>query len=635
MNFLLKLLVISSFFIHSCAAFSQISFQRVDPPCWWVGMADSSLQLMIYGNDLAESTVIVNYPGIKLKNTTRLENPDYLVLDLEITKEARPGKMTIIFEYQREILFSIDYELKSRQAGSGERKGFGKEDVIYLIMPDRFSNGDAGNDSVPGMLEAADRANPDGRHGGDIKGISDKLDYISDLGVTAVWLNPVLENNMPGKSYHGYAITDFYRVDPRFGDNDQYKALVDDCHRKDLKVIMDMVFNHCGGNHFWMQDLPMENWVHRFPEYTRSNFRIETAIDPYASDFDLERMQTGWFDRMMPDLNQHNEILGNYLIQNSIWWIEFAGLDGIRMDTYPYSYKDFMAKWMMRIQKEYLHFTVVGETWLQKETHTAYWQDSSPISGDYASYLPSVTDFPLQSALKDAFNEKDGWNTGLARLYYVLAQDFIYSDPFCNVIFSDNHDLTRFYTSIGEDLNKYKMAMAVLLTTRGIPMIYYGTELLMTGEEHKGHGFIREDFPVGSWQLAAERSDVPTLSGSAVGSGAERRPDFVGISGQQEEALVYMKTLLNWRKNSEVIHHGKLKQFIPQDGIYVYFRYDDEDAVMVMINKNKENIKPDLSRFNEMLKDYRGGKDVATGKVYLMETGMDVPAESALVLVLD
>jgi neopullulanase len=617
MRSILKKILFISFVILSLQALPQVSVQRIDPPSWWTGMEEKALQLMIYGNQVAESNVIVDYPGVMLKKTTRLSNPNYLVLDLEITGVARPGRMTLLFEYQREILFTIDYELKERNSGSMERTGFGKKDVIYLIMPDRFSNGDTGNDSVPEMLEAANRSNPDGRHGGDLKGIRDRLDYISSLGATAIWLNPVQENNMPEKSYHGYAITDFYKVDPRLGDNESYKALVNECHDKGLKVIMDMVFNHCGGNHFWINDPPEPDWVHQFPEFTRSNFRIETAIDPYASEFDLDRMQTGWFDRTMPDLNQQHDILGNYLIQNSIWWVEFAGLDGIRMDTYPYSYKDFMAKWMQRLMREYPNFTVVGETWLQKESHTAYWQDNSPIGDkNNDSNLRSITDFPLHYALKDAFTEQEGWTSGLNRIYYVLAQDMLYSDPFCNVIFADNHDLTRFFTSIGEDYNIYRMAIAVLLTTRGIPMIYYGTELLMTGEEHKGHGFIREDFPLGEWDISV---------------GGRRS----AVGGQQEEALEYMRTILNWRKDAAVIHDGKLKQFVPSDGIYVYFRYTEKEAVMVIINKNKEDKTLDLARFGEVLKDYGKGRDVVSGKEFILGTGIILPAETALVLELD
>jgi neopullulanase len=616
MKYLIKTFLFFTIFLQSINIFSQISVQRIEPPFWWAGMEDSSLQLMVYGNEVAQTEAIVNYPGVTLKETIRLENPSYLVLILEIGKDALPGLIPIVFEYQREIVFVQNYEIKNREDGSKERQGFGKDDVIYLIMPDRFSNGDRGNDTIEGMLEATNPSDPNGRHGGDIKGISDNLDYIAELGVTAIWINPLLENNMPAYSYHGYAITDFYHVDPRFGDNDQYKSLVDDCHRKDLKVIMDMVFNHCGSYHWWIKDLPMKNWIHQFPEFTRSNYRSETAMDPYASDFDQEKMQTGWFDKTMPDLNQHNEILGNYLIQNSIWWVEFAGLDGIRMDTYPYSYKDFMAKWMQRVLKEYPDFRVVGETWQQKETHTAYWQAGSPVNGGIDSYLPSVTDFPMQFAIKDAFNEQESWTSGLAKLYYVLSQDFIYSDPFSNVIFPDNHDLTRFYTDIGEDPNKFKMALAFLLTTRGIPMIYYGTELLMTGDKSKGDGFIRQDFPLGNWELTVDSRQLTA-------------------DNQQLEALQYMKTLLNWRKGSEAILHGKLKQFIPQDGIYVYFRYDDKDAVMVVINKNKESRKLDLARFNEVLNDYRGGKDIVTGQAFILGDGIEVPAETALVMDLE
>jgi glycosidase len=621
MRTILKNLLFFCLVIISFEASSQASIPRIDPPSWWVGMENPSLQLMVYGSQAGESNVIMSYPGVKLVKAARLENPDYLVLDLEISKEARPGIITMVFEYQREILFTIDYQLKERVKGSKEREGFGKEDVIYLLMPDRFSNGDPGNDSVPGMLEGADRSDPNGRHGGDIKGVNNKLDYLDSLGITTIWLTPVQENNMPEISYHGYAITDFYRVDPRLGDNGEYKSLVDECHQKGLKVIMDMVFNHCGGNHFWIKDLPSQDWIHQFPEFTRSNFRIETAMDPYASEFDRERMQTGWFDTSMPDLNQKNAILANYLIQNSIWWVEFAGLDGIRMDTYPYSYKEFMAVWVQRLMKEYPNFNVVGETWLQKESHTAYWQENSPAgNNNVGSDLPSVTDFPMCYALKDAFNEQEGWTTGLNRLYYVLAQDFLYDDPFRNVIFADNHDLTRFFTSIGEDYNKYRMAMAVLLTTRGVPLIYYGTELIMTGDKGKSDGFIREDFPLGSWQssVVSRQSSVNSLQSSVV--------------SRQSEALEYMKKLLNWRKNSAVILEGKLMQFLPQDGIYVYFRYTEKDAVMVIINKNKEIKKLDLARFSEILKDYRKGKDVVSGVEYVLEESLDVPAETALVL---
>jgi glycosidase len=602
---------------------AQVKFDRIEPPFWWTGMKDTTLQLMVHAEGIAGSNVIVDYKGVRTVAVKRVENPNYLILDLSISRVAKPGKMKIVFEYQREVALKLDYELKERAEGSAQRQGFGKRDVIYLLMPDRFSNGDPANDSVPGMLEKADRNNLNGRHGGDIEGIAEQVGYLDDLGVTAVWINPLLENNQPEYSYHGYAITDFYRIDPRFGSNEDYRDLLEECHKHGLKVIMDMVFNHIGNNHWWMHDMPMGSWIHQFPEYTRSNFRSETIMDPYASDFDRERMMTGWFDRHMPDLDQHNATLANYLIQNSIWWIEYAGLDGIRMDTYPYSYKDFMAQWMDRIRLEYPNFSVVGETWLQQESQTAYWQDGAPASGEYQSNLESVTDFPMHFALRDAFTEKEGWTKGLARIYYVLSQDFLYEDPFANVIFADNHDLTRIFTSVGEDYNKFRMAMAVLLTTRGIPMIYYGTEYLMTGEESKGHGYIREEFPVGSWQFAVGSSQLAVRSSNDV------------VSGQQLEAYNYLKTLLNWRKDSEVIFSGRLKQFVPQDGIYVYFRYTDTDAVMVMVNKNEEDKEVDLSRFKEILKDYSVGKDVVTRGIYELRTMLRVPAVSALVLELE
>jgi glycosidase len=594
----------------------QAVIDRIEPPFWWAGMADTTLQLMIHGEQIADLNVLADDRQVRVAGIRRVENPNYLFVDLVVPRHKKPGTVKLVFEYQREIVRKVDYELWERKEGSAAREGFGKSDVIYLLMPDRFSNGDPANDSVPEMYEKADRSNPDGRHGGDIQGILDRAEYLETLGVTALWINPLLENNHEKYSYHGYAITNFYRVDPRFGTNEDYREMVEEFHDRGIKVIMDMVFNHCGTNHWWFRDMPMGSWVHQFDEYTRSNFRGETMMDPYASDFDRTRMQTGWFDRHMADLNQHNPALAAYLIQNSIWWIEFAGLDGIRMDTYPYSYKDFMARWMDRIRLEYPNFSVLGETWLQKEAHTAYWQDGSPVGGNYRSNLSFVTDFPLNYAVKDAFNEQEGWTNGLARIYYVLSQDFVYADPFRNVIFGDNHDLTRLYTSLGENYASYKMAMAVLLTTRGIPSIYYGTEYLMTGEESKGHGFIRQDFPGGEWQ-------------SAVGSRQ------LAVGSQEQEAHDYLSRLLNWRKGASVIHSGKLMQFVPQDGIYVYFRYSDAETVMVVVNKNPESRDLSLDRFRERLEGFSTGKDVATEGVYELKTSLRVPAGTALILELN
>jgi len=559
-------------------------------------MVHQELQLLVHGENISELNVLISGEVLKLVEVHRVENPNYLFLDLELVPEKmEEGSefVDLIFQVQREVVHSYRYELKERKPGSMMRNGFDNSDAIYLLMPDRFSNGNPDNDDMPGMVEKADRSNGDGRHGGDIQGIMDKIDYLNELGITALWINPLLENNMPAYSYHGYAITDYYLVDPRYGTNEQYISLVNQCHKKDLKVIMDMVFNHCGSNHWFIKDIPMKDWIHQFPEYTSSNYRGETVMDPYASGRDKTKMLTGWFDRSMPDLNQHNEFLANYLIQNSIWWIEYADLDGIRMDTYPYSYKDFMKRWVTRIKSEYPNFSVLGEVWLQKESHTSYFQQDSLNRDRSNTNLSITTDFPMHYALAKAFNENDNWTKGIARIYYVLSQDFLYSNPMNTVVFADNHDLSRYFTFVHEDLDKWKMGMAAVATLRGIPMIYYGTEILMTGEESSGHGYIREDFQ-GGW-----KGDTVNLFTTE------------GRSDEQEIAFNYLSTLMNWRKESEVIHTGNLMQFIPDDGTYVYFRYNDSNAVMVVFNNNKEKEKQIVpANYREMTENYRNTYDI-------------------------
>lgn len=611
---------------YSHPLFSQMVPLRVEPPSWWTGMTDRTLQLMVYGKGISQATVLIDKPGLFLTRAWQTDNPDYLFLDLEIGSEARPGKYTIVFQYSREIMATYDYILEERDQHSRDRRGFGPEDVIYLLMPDRFANGDPDNDNVTGMLEMANPQDPNGRHGGDLEGILQRLDYLSGLGVTALWLNPVLENNMPRYSYHGYAITDFYKVDPRFGSNESYRDFIRECHKKDLKVIMDMVFNHCGIHHWWMSSLPAGDWIHQFPEFTRSNYRSEALMDPYASDFDKARMNDGWFDVTMPDLDQTNEFLANYLIQNSIWWIEYAGLDGIRMDTYPYSDKDFMVQWIRRVRMEYPNFNVVGETWLQKEAHTAYFQDNAANSDGYDSDLITLTDFPMHFALTAAFNEADGWTTGLSRLYYVLTHDFLYPEPMNTVVFADNHDLTRFYTSINENIDAWKMAMAFLLTTRGIPMIYYGTELLMTGLESQGHGFIRQDFPSVGQLDSLQLDNVILSEAKEFQTDADTAVDYV------PEAFNYMKKLLNWRKGKEVIHSGMLKQFVPQDGVYVYFRYDEKNTVMVLMNNSAQTRTISMQRFAEATDGFARALDVLDGTEAPIGTEMVVGPKMVRIL---
>jgi glycosidase len=379
-------------------------------------------------------------------------------------------------------------------------------------------------------------------------------------------------------------------------------------------MIIDMVFNHCGISHWWMDDLPYEDWIHQHEEFTRSNFRSETIMDPYASDFDKRKMNQGWFVESMPDLNQHNPFMARYLIQNSIWWIETIGVDGIRMDTYPYSYQDFMKQWVHHVILEYPNFNIVGETWLQKEAHTAFFLEDDMSRFGENSELPAVTDFPLHYALENAFKEENSWTNGVARFYYVLSQDYLYSDAYNTLIFADNHDLDRYFSSVKEDLDSWKMGMALLLTTRGIPMIYYGTEILMTGFEHEGHGHIREDFP-GGWE------------GDSINVFKTK-----GRNQQEKDAHKYLASLLKWRKESKVIHQGKLMQFVPENGIYVYFRYDETETVMVVLNNNPNDMTLDLERFEERIEGFDRGKDILSGEKFKMAESIELNPKSARII---
>lgn len=608
-------LVVTLFILNSSISGQDISIERVEPPFWWANMRNPELQLLVYGNNISNTVPEITYEGIVIVDVISTENPNYLFIYLFLNEPVTPGKFDIIFRINSDEEIIYEYELKERQEGSGLREGFNTSDMVYLLMPDRFANGNPENDNHPDMLEKLNRQNPDGRHGGDIQGIADHIDYISGLGATALWINPLVENNNPEYSYHGYAITDFYSIDPRYGTNSDYRALVDKCHAAGLKVIMDMVFNHCSIHHWFIKDLPSEDWIHQFDEFTRSNFRASTIPDIHASDYDREKLLTGWFDTHMADLDQRNPMLTNYLIQNTIWWIEFAGLDGIRLDTQPYSYKEFISDWSSFIFLEYPHFNIVGESWLHKEAFTAYFQNNASNNDGYNSKIPSVTDFPMQSALTKAFTEKDGWAEGLSRIYYVLAQDHLYGQADKNLVFCDNHDLTRYFSSIEENFESWKMGMAALSTLRGIPMIYYGTEILMTGEEHKGHGYIRKDFP-GGWPL--DVTNAFTREGRTV---------------LQNKAFDYLKNLLQWRKGKTAIHEGKLKHFVPENNIYVYFRYTDDDCVMVAFNNSKNELKAlDTEKFKECMKEYTYAKNIVSGETLNYLDTITIAPKSVLVL---
>ncbi len=592
---------------------AQPKIDKVEPPFWWVGMNEPSLQLMVYGENIANAKVMFDYEHIDLVGVKKTENPNYWFVDLFVSPDAQAGKYKLIFQQNGEDL-EYEYEFRERRQGSRERAGFDASDVIYLLMPDRFANGDQSNDNMPGMKEQADRSNPDGRHGGDLKGIEDNLEYLQDLGVTTLWVNPLLENNMPEYSYHGYAITDFYKVDPRYGSNEDYLNFIQKCHSEDIKVVMDMVFNHCGLEHWWMKDIPSADWIHHYPDFVQTNFRTGTVIDPHASKYDRDKTTDGWFVATMPDLNQDNEYLANYLIQNSIWWIENADLDGIRMDTYPYADKEFMADWMKRINYEYPDFNVVGESWLEHVGMLAWWQEGSNVKSRYYSNLKNLFDFPMYYTLGKAFNEENGWSQGIARLYETLSQDFLYYDPNSLVIFADNHDTDRFFTKIEEDPETFKLAMAFLMTTRGIPMIYYGTEIGMTGFEHEGHGFIREDFP-GGWP--DDERNAMTASGR---------------TEQENELYNYLQNLMKWRKDAGLMENAKLTHFIPEDGTYVYFRHNNTDCLMVILNNTDEQRILSTENYAECMKDFTSGKDIVSGANFKKLDVIQVPAKTAMII---
>lgn len=607
--------LILGFLIAPRTSYAQ-NLQRVEPAIWWVGMTDPSLQIMAYGENIAQLQPHIDYPGVTLKQVIMVENPNYLFLNVIIDKGARPGNFPIQFKRNNRTVVKFDYQLLAREH-LGPRGGIDGSDAIYLITPDRFANGDPGNDNVGNLKERADRNNPDGRHGGDIQGIVDHLDYVKDMGFSAIWLNPVLENDMPQYSYHGYSTTDFYKVDPRFGTNQQYRDMAALAGEKGLKLIMDIIVNHCGSEHWWMKDPPSDDWINFPNEYVQTNHKKTTIQDPYVSQIDYHQFVDGWFVPTMPDLNQRNQLMANYLIQNSIWWIEYAHLAGIRQDTYPYPDKDFMTNWTCRIMEEYPNFYIVGEEWNGNPAIVAHWQRGKINANGYTSCLPGLMDFPLQEALRKGLTEKEDWGSGWINTYEMLANDFQYSDPSSLIIFPDNHDMSRFFTQMGEDLDLFKMGLAYCLTMRGIPQLYYGTEVLMVNRDGGGHGVIRSDFP-GGW--AGDTQDAKT--------GA-------GLTTQQTDAQAFVKKILSWRKQAGSVHHGKVLHYVPENGIYVYFRFNSQSRVMVVLNKNDQQVELDLTRFIEGLQNATSALDVLHDRQFDLTEKLAVPARSPLILELN
>lgn len=570
---------------------------RVEPANWWAGMKHNQVEILFQRADLASYQVkLGKTDGVKLLKVEKGDSPNYLFVTLEISPKAPAQKVPIVFG-KGENTFTHEYPILARNR-SVKAQGVTSRDVIYLIFPDRFANGDPSNDNVPGMLEGLQRDALTGRHGGDLKGIKDHLDYIQDLGITAIWLNPELENDQLEASYHGYAVTDHYRVDRRFGTNEQLRDLVNECHKRNIKVIRDVVLNHIGDNHYWMKDLPTKDWVNQWPEFTRTSYRAPTLVDPYASEYDKKLFSDGWFDKRMPDLNQRNPHVANYLIQQAIWWIEWAGLDDLRIDTYTYSDQDFCTRWVTTLLAEYPNLGMFGEAWEYAVPLQGFFADDQPMRrANFDSNLPGIIDFQLCFAVREALVKSEGWSDGVAKIYYTLAQDYFYKDPYKNQIMLDNHDMTRIFSHVGENLDKFKIGMAFLLTMRGIPQIYYATEILDTGFEAPSHGNIRKDFP-GGWP-----------------GDASNKFTAEGRTSAENDAFNFTRTLIRYRNATPALQTGKLMQFVPENGAYVYFRYDAEKTVMMALNFSDKDISLETKRFAERMSSFSKAKNVATGEV--------------------
>ena len=598
--------VLSLLFPFSSKSYAVI--KKVAPTFWWAGMKNPELQVLLYGEGIASSEVSISSKDIYVKEIVRQSNSNYLIIYLDLN-DAKAQKFDIILTKGRKIT-KVPYELKERIRKGSDIEGFTASDVLYLIMPDRFSNGNPENDVVPGMLEnKVDRNEQYARHGGDFKGISEHLDYISDLGVTAVWLNPTQENDMKEGSYHGYAITDYYQIDRRFGSNEEFLKLVNEAHDKGLKVVMDMIFNHCGSENYLFKDRPQDDWFNFRSNYVQTSFKTASVMDIHASDYEKAIATDGWFTQVMPDLNQRNRHVARYLIQSSIWWIEYAGINGIRQDTHPYADYDFMSTWCKEVLEEYPHFNIVGETWLNSNVLVSYWQKDSKLAAPKNSNLPTVMDFPLTDLMTKAFDEETTeWSGGLYRLYDYHTQDFVYANPMSLLTFLDNHDTSRFCKNEEDSKNitRYKQAITYLLTTRGIPQIYYGTEILMAADKSEGDGYLRRDFP-GGWE--GDKVNCFTREG---------RTEL------QNEAFDYTRKLLNFRKGNEAICKGTMKHFAIRNGIYVYERKYNDSSVVVVMNGTDENQTLNLAPYKEVLPkseatDFITGKKVALNDELLLE----------------
>jgi glycosidase len=589
---------------------AQVS--KVEPPMWWSGMHNTNVMVTLYGENLADYAVASN--DLTITDVVRLENKNYLFVYLDFAA-AKPGTYQLVLEHSQKDSIQIPYELMERREGSALRKGYDSSDFIYLIMPDRFANADPTNDSHPDLHEQSNRKDPWGRHGGDLQGIIDHLDYIAQLGVTAIWNTPVLEDNDPKGSYHMYAASDVYQIDKRFGSNEKYKQLSAELKKRNMKLIKDYVVNHWGLEHYMIQDLPSKDWINQWDEFTPSSHAKEIFSDPYAAEVDVKQLVNGWFVDSMADLNQKQPQLLKYLTQNAIWWIEYADLSGLRVDTYPYNSRDEVTLWSKAIIDEYPNFSIVAESWVINPIHLSYWQKDSPIAAmsGFNSQVTHVKDFALFAAVQEVFTEKTPWwDQKMNKIYKVFQNDFVYANPNDLMVFLENHDTTRINELV--DFENYKLITTLLATVRGVPQTYYGTEISIKGSKEKGDADLRKDFP-GGWPDDLRSAFTPT-----------------GRTATENKYFDFTAQLFNWRKSEPVIHYGKTMHYAPQNEVYVYFRYTDTKSIMVILNANDEAQTLDLSRYKQRIGSATKAKDVFSGARVNLSNSLKIPPKSSSII---
>ena len=610
-----RAIILLLFLLFSISIFSQ-TISRIEPPNWWTGMKWNTVTLLIYGDNISDLQPSFSYTGVELIKAKKVENNNYLFLTIKITSAAIAGNIKIDFKSGDKIVLSKNFPLLSKQEHGILRNVFSMKDAILLILPDRFSNGDTRNDVIPGMSENTVYRKKDfARHGGDIQGIINHLNYIKSLGFTQIWNTPLVENNQPRASYHGYAATDFYKIDPRFGTNELFKTFVEKAKQKGIGVIWDVVLNHCGDENYFIKDMPFKDWANYPDSETQCNFEKSTVFDPYATKIDKKEYVDGWFSKYMPDLNQRNPLMASYLIQNTIWWVEYSGISGLRIDTFSYSDKSFLTEWTKAILAEYPGLNMVGEEMTTRADWTSYWQIDKVNMDGYKCFLPTLMDFALTDNVIKSLSYSSKWFSSWRDTYEGIAEDYLFPHPNNQMIFPDNHDIDRFFSRLNKSFDNWKLGIALYMAMRGIPQFYYGTEVLMTNKESGNDGQRRGDF-YGGWVGDSKNA----FSGK-------------GLTVQEKEAQQYFSKLLNWRKNNDAVHNGKFKHYAPQiNDVYVYFRYNDKEKVMVILNKNAENVKLDMNRYNEMIPDTFRARDIISGKELDVKNVLSVSAKTSMIL---